>query len=162
MSSYCPDCGHRAADHAAAMAGCLMDCPCRVPSAGCVDPLSYRHSQTGDHDPSLCASYRDAGRDGGWHAGWGRCAALSPKCLPVCGCGGERAARACVTDRWGCSACVNGAAGAVGPVDTWAECEWSDAGECAMARERSVSGRSDAIPACPIHGAHPDMIGGAA
>lgn len=36
-------------------------------------------------------------------------------------------------------------------------CPWSDADECAMARERSVAGISNVIPACPVHGPHPDM-----
>ena len=30
-------------------------------------------------------------------------------------------------------------------------CPWSDAIECAMARERGVAGRSDVIPPCPTH-----------
>jgi hypothetical protein len=36
-------------------------------------------------------------------------------------------------------------------------CPWLDADECAMVRERSVAGISDVIPACPVHGPHPDM-----
>jgi hypothetical protein len=36
-------------------------------------------------------------------------------------------------------------------------CRWSDSDECATARERSVAGISNLIPACPIHGPHPDM-----
>lgn len=31
-------------------------------------------------------------------------------------------------------------------------CPYSDAGECAMARERQVAGISDVIPPCPVHG----------
>ncbi len=31
-------------------------------------------------------------------------------------------------------------------------CDASDASECAMMRERSVAGRSNEIPACPVHG----------
>jgi len=40
--------------------------------------------------------------------------------------------------------------------DMLGDCEWSSASECAMARERSVAGVSDAIPACPVHGEHED------
>lgn len=36
-------------------------------------------------------------------------------------------------------------------------CPWLDADECALARERSVAGISNDIPACPVHGPHPDM-----
>jgi hypothetical protein len=38
-------------------------------------------------------------------------------------------------------------------------CPWDgiDRDECAMARERSVAGVSDDIPACRVHGIHPDM-----
>lgn len=37
------------------------------------------------------------------------------------------------------------------------ECHWSpDAAECAMMRERQVAGTPDRIPACPVHGEHPE------
>lgn len=39
-------------------------------------------------------------------------------------------------------------------------CPWSDAQECQVARERSVAGISNDIPACPLHGEHPDMVTG--
>lgn len=71
---FCPTCQHRASDHAAT-AGCLLDCPCRVPAADCTAPLSYRYSQVGDHDPADCAAARASGNDAGYHAGWGACAA---------------------------------------------------------------------------------------
>lgn len=35
-------------------------------------------------------------------------------------------------------------------------CSFQDAGECATARERSVAGASNDIPACPVHGAYPE------
>jgi len=34
-------------------------------------------------------------------------------------------------------------------------CSWTAADECAMARERSVAGISDDIPACEVHGPYP-------
>jgi len=30
-------------------------------------------------------------------------------------------------------------------------CPWTSADECAMVRERSVAGISNAIPSCPVH-----------
>lgn len=38
-----------------------------------------------------------------------------------------------------------------------AECPYDDADECAMARERQVAGTDEPIPACPVHGEHPDV-----
>lgn len=35
-------------------------------------------------------------------------------------------------------------------------CEWSDRDECSTARERTVAGLSDTIPACPVHGPFTD------
>jgi hypothetical protein len=35
---------------------------------------------------------------------------------------------------------------------TRARCAWTSAAECATALERQVAGRSNSIPACPIHG----------
>lgn len=32
------------------------------------------------------------------------------------------------------------------------EYPWTTAGECSMARERSVAGQSNIIPDCPVHG----------
>jgi hypothetical protein len=31
-------------------------------------------------------------------------------------------------------------------------CEWTDAGECLISRERSAAGISNDVPACPVHG----------
>lgn len=41
-------------------------------------------------------------------------------------------------------------------------CPWTSADECAMARERSVAGKSNDIPACPVHGAYTDTNDGLA
>lgn len=36
--------------------------------------LDYRKSEYGDHAVIACEWARRHGREGGWHAGWGRCA----------------------------------------------------------------------------------------
>lgn len=55
-----------------------------------------------------------------------------------------------------------GGGAAVGWTLTRVDCGYEYADECHGARERSVAGFSNEIPACPDHGPHPDMADGRA